>query len=296
MADAVDAHAAFHVAARLGAADGGGCLTDVQRVECPGGFENDRRAVFHDDKAERAVLDRKLLGVPVSPRVALVCVAVEHMIGGADAVLRLVVVHNPERKVQRVRPDVNEGTAALLVFVEEHAPGGNGSSADGGCLCVIDVAEHAVFGFLLHVDRVGAEAALIPDGKQFTAALLRVQHFLRLGGVDCHRLFAHDVLSGVQRIHRDETVRAVGRQDMHDLDLRVGKQFLIVGVHLGFGRSVFFRRLFGSLPEDVAEGDHLHTFHLFQRRHVLAVCDAAASDDADLHRSLFHESSPFLIE
>ena len=45
--------------------------------------------------------------------------------------------------------DVDQRTAALLVFVEEYAPGRNGAATDSGCLCVVDVAERAGLALLL---------------------------------------------------------------------------------------------------------------------------------------------------
>ena len=116
--------------------------------------------------------------------------------------------------------DVDQGAAALLFRIEEHAPGGHGAAADGLGLGVVDIAQIAVFArrFFRYM-AVRTEAVLIADGQLLAGALGRVQHLLGLGGVDGHGLFAHDVLAGFQRVHRDEGVLLVGGQHMHHVDV-----------------------------------------------------------------------------
>lgn len=125
--DAVDADAVVHIQPAVRTAERGHGLARVQHIQRPARFKVDRGAVFHYDKAEGGILNRKLLFRPVAPRVAGRELFAQLLINRADAVFRLVVVHAPEGKVKRVRSDIDQRTAALLIFVEKHAPGRNGS-------------------------------------------------------------------------------------------------------------------------------------------------------------------------
>ena len=62
-------------------------------------------------------------GIPVAPGVAGAVgdVVSQLAVFGAHAELGLVVVHNPQRHIQRVGAYVDKRAAALLVFVEKHA-------------------------------------------------------------------------------------------------------------------------------------------------------------------------------
>ena len=41
--------------------------------------------------------------------------------------------------------DIDQGTAALLFFINEYAPGRNGSSADRMSLCIVNIAQLICF-------------------------------------------------------------------------------------------------------------------------------------------------------
>ena len=97
--------------------------------------------------------------------------------------------------------DIDQGTATLLILVQEHAPCRHCTAADRVCFCEIDLAQLACFTFLFQILAVGTIAALIPDGQDLSRLFRSVQHFLSFGTVDRHGLFAHDILAGVQRIH-----------------------------------------------------------------------------------------------
>ena len=191
--------------------------------------------------------------------------------------------------------DVDQRTAALLVLVEEYAPGGNGSAAEGGSLGVVDVTEGAVHSLLLEVLRAHGLAGLVADGQLLAATLLGIQHLLGLDGIDGHGLLAHDVLACVQRVHGDEAVGAVGGADVNHLNGLVGQKILVVLVDLGVGGAVLGLGGLGALDDDVAEGDQLHVGELREGGHMLAVGDTAAADDTDLYDSVSHRMILLLL-
>ena len=177
--------------------------------------------------------------------------------------------------------DVDQRTAALFVFVQEHAPGRNGTTTDRGCLCVVNVAEGTGESFALEELGIVSLAALVSDGELFAVALCSVEHLLRFHGVDCHRLLTHNVLTGIQCVHGDEAVRTVRGQDVYHIDGLVLKQLFIIRIHRRIRCTVVVLCTNGSFLDQVAERHHFHIGELFQRWHMLAVCDTAAADDAD---------------
>ena len=126
---------------------------------------------------------------------------------------------------------------------------------------------------------VGAVALLIADGQQLVVGLGGFDHFQGLVIVDCHRLFAHDVFARIQRIDRNFAVGAVRGADVDDLDGRVRKQLFIIGIDLCVFGAVFGGSFFGALFDEVAERHQLAHARAFQRRHMFAVGDPAASDN-----------------
>ena len=71
------------------------------------------------------------------------CLVVESMVCSTDAVLWLVVIHGPKCEVKSVSSDVDKGTAALLMLVEEYAPCGNCTASQSDSTCVVDITEGA---------------------------------------------------------------------------------------------------------------------------------------------------------
>ena len=74
---------------------------------------------------------------------------------------------------------------------------------------------------------------------------------------------------------------AVGGKHIANVDALVLEQLFVVGVHLGVGRAVLLGSLFSLFGDDVAEGNQISTVDGLQSRKVLAVGDAAASDDTN---------------
>ena len=179
--------------------------------------------------------------------------------------------------------DVDQGTAALLGLVGEHAPGGNAAAAEVGGLGVVDVAQPAVVHNSLSNLVYGEMTVLIADGQHLAGAVTGLQHLLGVGGGSSHGLLAQDMLAGFQSGHGDLTVGHVGGQNVHSVDGGVGQQLVVVSVHLGVGSAVLLGGLFSALGNQVTEGDQVSVlFLLSHARQMLAVGNAAAADKADL--------------
>ena len=61
---------------------------------------------------------------------------------------------------------INKGAAALLIFIEENAPGGHCTAAQGYGSAVINIAQLAVLTAFFKVKGIPSPAALVTDGKQ----------------------------------------------------------------------------------------------------------------------------------
>ena len=277
---AVNAQAVQHIRTRFVAANGGDCLDGISHIERPTALEVNDRSVLHNDKAERRVLGGETVNVPIAPGITRLRVLVEFVERLAHAVRRLVVVHHMESKVKRVRSDIDKRTAALLFLVDEHAPGGNGSSADCDCLCVINLAEFAVLRHLLHIHTVRTPSALIADSKHFVVLLCGFDHLLRFFVRSSHRLFAQNVLARVERVHGDVAMLGVVSKHEYCVDGRVFEQFFIVGVYGTVFVAEIFLCFFGTFGNDVAERYHFSARISLFCRHMLSVCDSAATDYA----------------
>ena len=271
---------AAHIRARLVTAKICNSLVGVGDIERPARFDGDGRAVLHGDEAESRILDGVLRGIPFAPCVAGALLIPELFVDVADYHLGLVVVHHPKGEVERVGADIDKRTAALLILVEENAPGRNRSAAQCDGAAVINIAEVAVVARLLEIERIGSPALLIADSQLLAGALCGLVHFLRLGIGLCHGLFAHNVLARFERVYCDERMRAVGGADMDALYALILEQLSVIGIDLCALDAELLCRLYGSLLNDIAESDHLGLFDFFERGHMLAVGDSAAADDA----------------
>ena len=179
--------------------------------------------------------------------------------------------------------DVDQGTAALLGFVGEHAPSGHAATAQIGGLSVVDVAQPAVIHNLLGNLVHGEVTVLIADGQHLAGAVTGIQHLLSVSGGSSHGLLAQNVLASLQGCHSDLAVSHVGGQHMDSVDSGVSQQLMIVGVNLCVGSAVFLSGFLSALGDQVAESNHVHVFFLLGHTgEMLAVSDAATADKADL--------------
>ena len=85
----------------------------------------------------------------------------------------------------------------------------------------------------------------------------------------------------MQGVHGDEGVTAVGGAHIHAVQIQL-EQFLIIHKHLSIRGAVLGLGLFGPLHDQVAEGHQIHAAQRLDGGHMLAVGDAAASDDTSL--------------
>lgn len=88
-------------------------------------------------------------------------------------------------------------------------------------------------------------------------------------------------LARLERGYRDFAVRAVGRQNEHRVDTFVLQQLAVIGIYLILGFAVIGAGFNRPFLDQIAERDHLRRGISLFRRHVLAVGDTAAADNAD---------------
>ena len=268
----------------LGSAQCGGRFHGLQYVQRPGCFQINGRSVFHLYQAERGILYLKGLRIPwaeyVSFRaVRLASQLVEYLSGYGS---RLVVVHHPQCDVQRMGSDVDQRTAALQRLVREYAPGRNRSSSQRMCLCKIDIPKLPCFTGSVQCLGIVTETVLVADGKFLAGFLPCVQHLLCVLGIVRHRLFAHHMLACLKGSNRDRAVRHVGGTYVNHINLnaRIRQHFLVIGVNLRALCAVFFTCLLCPLRNDVTERYHNSLVLIrLDRRHMLLICDTAASND-----------------
>ena len=206
------------------------------------------------------------------------------MVYASHGIFGLIVVHCPQRQIQRVCTDVHQRPAALLLCVQEHAPCRHGTAPQRLGLRIIDLAQAPLLALRFQELAVRTVSVLVGDRKKPACLAGRVQHFFAFRIIDGHRLFAHHMLAAMQRVHRDKRMRAVGRTHIHHVQL-LRQQLLVIRVYPDARRAVFRSCLFGPFPDDVTECDHFHAVHFPNRRQMLVVCNAPASDDScfDFH-------------
>ena len=191
-----------------------------------------------------------------------------------------------------MRADIDQRTAALLLFVDEHTPGRNCSATDSDSLGIVDFAEVVLIGEVFKIHGFLAETVLIADGEDFARLVASFNHLLGFLVVHSHRLFAENVLAGVERVDGDAAMLAVVGEHEHRVDALVFKELFVVGVNLAGFVAVLLVSLDRALFDDVAERYHFGVRVLLFGGHVLAVCDTAAADNAYSH--FFHDKISFM--
>ena len=179
--------------------------------------------------------------------------------------------------------DVDKGTAALLMLVEEYAPCGNCTASQSNCTSIIDVTECACKSLLLQVLSTGILTVLVTDCELLAGSLCSLKHLESLCRVYCHGLLAHYVLACLKCVNGDEAVSSVRCADMNYIDSLVFEKLLIVLVNSSIRCAELRLGSLCSLNIKVAECNHLYVIQLLERRHMLSVCYTSASDDTDSH-------------
>ena len=93
------------------------------------------------------------------------------------------------------------------------------------------------------------------------------------------------MLAGFECIDRDGGVAGVRGADVDGFDFVHREEIVVIFEDFGAFDAVFAGRFFSAFADDVAECDHLDIFDGFQTGEVFPVCNAAAADDTDFHRS-----------
>ena len=174
--------------------------------------------------------------------------------------------------------DIDQRTAALLLRVQEHAPGGDRSSADGVGLRVVDLSQVAALTGSLQILGVSPVAVLVTDGENLSCLSGGLDHGLGLRVSLCHGLFTHDMLARPQGGDGHRRVGAVGGQYIHHIQL-FPDQLLIIGIDPGILRSVLRFRLDGPLLDQITESHDLKVSVFLHGGQMFGVGDAAASYD-----------------
>ena len=204
--------------------------------------------------------------------------------------LGFIVVHQIQSQIQCMGSNVDDRTTALCFFIQEHAPVGSRSAAQGVSIGVVDLTHSAGVNKLLCIHRICGITALVTDGQLLAGGFSSLTHSQGIGSGLCHRLFTHNMLAGIESIDGDIGMLPVGSQDMDHFDGLVLQQFLIIGVDLGIRGAIFLGSLLSLLRDNVAECHHLHIGQLLQGRHMLTIGDTAAADNAHIYNT-FHKNT-----
>ena len=108
-------------------------------------------------------------------------------------------IHQPKRRVERVHADVHARAAAAEVRVDEAGAGRQPVAARGVDAGVIDLAEGARLDPRLDRDGIFLEAEMLGGHQDAIGFAQRVAHGEDFLGRDGQRLFAEDVLAGLER-------------------------------------------------------------------------------------------------
>ena len=83
---------------------------------------------------------------------------------------------------------------------------------------------------------------------------------------------------------------------MHNVNGFILEQFLVIRVNSRIGGAVLCLCINGSLLDNIAECNHFYVGQLFERGHMLAVCNTAATNDTNsdlFHFQVLHDNRIF---
>ena len=210
--------------------------------------------------------------------------------------LYIIVVHAPQRDIQCVSSDVDQGTAALQSLVREYTPGRNSSSSEGVCFCEIDIAKLTSFTGSMQSLGVVSQTVLIADGKFLAGFFPCVDHLLGIFGVVSHGLLAHNMLAGFKSSHGDRAVCYVRSTNMNNIHVRIIYQIMVVGVHLCVLGAIVSFCFYRTLFDNVAECHDLVQIGIgLQRGHMLLISDTTTTYDTYTNFCHFFVTSCFFF-
>ena len=142
------------------------------------------------------------------------------------------------------------------------------------------------------LDQVHAVVEAIDDAdvEHLAGLMLNLLHLQRFRVGTGGGLFTQHVLSGAQRVDRNDGMHVVGRADGNGLDLGIVQRHMIIGD--GGAAAIGFHGLFGALRNNIAEILDLRLRILHISGNMRRVCNGTATDDGNLH---FNSPSALLI-
>ena len=154
--------------------------------------------------------------------------------------------------IQVMHAPVNQRAAARDgVGGKRAAQAGDGAVSAEGDIHMVNLAQLARVDDLLDfVDGV-VKAVDHADVEGFSALVLGLLHFQRLGIGAGGGLFAQHMLARPERVDGDDGVHSVGRTDGYGFHLGIVENVVIVGYRLA--AAVFFHGSLGTLGDDIAE-------------------------------------------
>ena len=217
--DPVDAQAVFHIRAGLCSAYCGLRLIHFQCVQRPCSLQFDHGAVLHPDESERGILYLEGFRIPVAERISLIRLVGQLVEYRSCDRRHLIIVHHPERQVQRVGPDIDQRPAALLFFIQEYAPGRHRAPSQCVRFREIDLSQFSAAAHFFQISRVRAVTVLVCDIQHTSSLFRRIDHLLRFRIGDGHGLFAHNVFARFHGSDRDLCMAAVRCGYIYDVQV-----------------------------------------------------------------------------
>jgi hypothetical protein len=151
---------------------------------------------------------------------------------------------------------------------------------------IVDVPQVKAFEALPQCHNARLEPHLLADHQFFAADAGRLEHRQCVVAGGGHRLFAKDVLAGIERCNRHLGMQRAGAADVDDVDARVVEHAAVIGVaplNLKIVADPFGGRGIG-----VGHGDQFGFGDSAPARQVLVARDGAGANQADAQFCKLH--------
>src|SRR5688572_17729433 len=113
-------------------------------------FQGNRRAVVESNKANRKILNRKLLAIVLTPRVEVLRIPAHFLVCHSACANWFGIAHQIKGQVQNMHADIDKRTAALLFLIDKHTPTRNAAPAKRHRTGVIDISHMPLVDEVLH--------------------------------------------------------------------------------------------------------------------------------------------------
>ena len=188
---------------------------------------------------------------------------------------------------------VTEGTAVVVFFHVEHAPGGDTDAADKLDVGEVNIAQLAGGYQLLGLLHVVSPTHALAGEQLLAAGLGGVPHFLSIGHSQGNGLFAGNMSAGLESLDGPFFVVDVGGADGNEIGLQLVQHFL--GIHVPVGNTVALSGFGSHVGTDVGNTDDLNQAFFtenVQSREMSAVGDHATADNSNTEL-VHNELHPF---